>query len=121
MLIIGFGVTEVLLSTLVFTCETCGNHAAHQLTKPTRKFSLFFIPLFSVGTKYLDSCTACGRIIEVSKEQAEAAARQAMESPRRESGWSLAAACQPELGPHRSGRARRPRRAASCWFVERRG
>ena len=69
-------VTEVLLSTLVFTCETCGNHAAHQLTKPTRKFSLFFIPLFSVGTKYLDSCTACGRIIEVSKEQAEAAARQ---------------------------------------------
>ena len=97
MLIIGFGVTEVLLSTLVFTCETCGNHAAHQLTKPTRKFSLFFIPLFSVGTKYLDSCTACGRIIEAAG-QAQAAARQAMESPRRESGWSLAAACQPELG-----------------------
>jgi hypothetical protein len=42
MLIIGFGVTEVLLSTLVFTCETCGNHAAHQLTKQNRKFSLFF-------------------------------------------------------------------------------
>ena len=76
MLIIGFGVTEVLLSTLVFTCETCGNHAAHQLTKQNRKFSLFFIPLFSVGTKYLDSWTACGRIIEVSKEQAEAAARR---------------------------------------------
>ena len=76
MLIIGFRVTEVLLSTLVFTCETCDNHAAHQLTKQTRKFSLFFIPLFSVGTKYLDSCTACGRIIEVSKEQAEAAARR---------------------------------------------
>ena len=51
MLIIGFGVTEVLLSTLVFTCEACGNHAAHQLTKQSRRFSLFFIPLFSVGTK----------------------------------------------------------------------
>jgi hypothetical protein len=76
MLIIGFGVTEVLLSTLVFTCEACGNHAPHQLTKQSRKFSLFFIPLFSVSTKYLDSCTACRRIIEVSKEQAEAAARQ---------------------------------------------
>ncbi len=76
MLIIGFGVTEVLLSTLVFTCEACGNHAVHQLTKQNRKFSFFFIPLFSVGTKYLDSCTACGRIIEVSKEQAESAARQ---------------------------------------------
>jgi hypothetical protein len=76
MLIIGFGVTEVLLSTLVFTCKACGNHAPHQLTKQSRKFSLFFIPLLSVGTKYLDSCTACGRIIEVSKEQAEPAARQ---------------------------------------------
>ena len=38
-LIIGFGVSEVLLSTLVFTCETCGNYAAHQLTKQNRKFS----------------------------------------------------------------------------------
>ena len=28
--IIGFGVTEVLLSTLVFSCETCCDHAAHQ-------------------------------------------------------------------------------------------
>ena len=76
MLIIGFGVREVLLSTLVFVCETCGNQAAHQLTKRTRRFSLFFIPLFSVGTKYLDSCTACGRVIEVSREQAETAAGQ---------------------------------------------
>jgi predicted RNA-binding Zn-ribbon protein involved in translation (DUF1610 family) len=76
MLIIGFGETETLLSTLVFSCETCGNHAAHQLIMRRRKFSLFFIPLLSVGTKYLDSCTACGRIIEVSKEQAERAAPQ---------------------------------------------
>ena len=76
MLIIGFAVTEALLATLVLPCEVCGNHAAHQLTKQSRKFSLFFIPLFSIGTKYLDTCTACGRIIEVSKDQAETAARQ---------------------------------------------
>ena len=76
MLIFGFGVREILLSTLIFTCETCGNHAAHQLSKRVRRFSLFFIPLFSIGTKYFDSCTACGRVIEVSKEQAETAARQ---------------------------------------------
>jgi hypothetical protein len=81
MLIIGFGVTEALLSTLVFTCVTCGNHAAHQLTKQNRKFSLFFIPLFSVGTKYLDSCTACVRIVEVSKVQAEAAAPAGRSGP----------------------------------------
>jgi uncharacterized Zn finger protein len=76
MLIIGFGVRETLLSILVFVCETCGNRAPHQLSKQSRRFSLFFIPLFSVGTKYLDSCTACGRVVEVSREQAETAARQ---------------------------------------------
>ena len=76
MLIIGFGVTEALLATLVLPCETCGNHAAHQLTRQSRKFSLFFIPLFSIGTKYFDTCTACGRIIGVSKEHAETAAQQ---------------------------------------------
>jgi hypothetical protein len=76
MLIIGFGVREILLSTLVFTCETCRNHSAHQLVKQSRKFSLFFIPLFSVGSKYLDTCTACGRTVEISKDQAETAARQ---------------------------------------------
>jgi hypothetical protein len=76
MLIFGFGVREILLSTLIFTCETCQNHAAHQLSTRVRRFSLFFIPLFSIGTKYFDSCTACGRGIEVSKEQAETAARQ---------------------------------------------
>lgn len=76
MLIIGFSLQEVLLSTLVFACETCGNHAAHQLTKQSRRFSLFFIPLFSVGTRYYDSCTACGRVLEISREQAETAAGQ---------------------------------------------
>jgi uncharacterized Zn finger protein len=76
MLIIGFGMRETLISTLFYACETCGNHAAHQLIKQSRRFSLFFIPLFSVGTKYLDSCVACGRVLEISREQAETAARQ---------------------------------------------
>ena len=76
MLIIGLGVTETLLATLVFACETCGNHAAHQLIKQSRKLSLFFIPLFSIGTKYVDTCSACGRSIEVSNNDAETAAQQ---------------------------------------------
>lgn len=75
-LIFGIGVREFLLATLVFVCERCGNNAAHQLVKRVRKFSLFFIPLFPVGTKYLDNCTACGRVIDVPRDQAESAARQ---------------------------------------------
>ena len=77
MLIIGLGATETLLSTPVYTCETCGNHAAHPLVRRARKFSLFFMPVFPVVTTYLDSCTACGRTLEVSKEQAEMTAQQA--------------------------------------------
>jgi predicted RNA-binding Zn-ribbon protein involved in translation (DUF1610 family) len=75
-LIFGLGVTESLLATLVFVCETCGNNAAHHLIKRVRKFSLFFIPLFPVSTRYVDSCTACGRMIDVPRDQAEAAALQ---------------------------------------------
>jgi len=76
MLIFGVSVSEELLSTLVYICETCGNSAAHYLIKRTRKFTLFFIPLFPVGTTHLDSCSACGRVIGVPRDRAEAAARQ---------------------------------------------
>jgi len=75
-LIFGLSVSEAHVSTLVYRCETCGNSAAHRLVKRTRRFSFFFIPLFPVGSTYLDTCTACGRIIEVSRDRAEAAARQ---------------------------------------------
>ncbi len=73
----GIGVSELILATLFFACETCGNQGAHQLIKRTRKLSLFFIPLFPVGTKYLDLCTVCGRDLEINREQAETAASQA--------------------------------------------
>ena len=77
MLIFGLSVKEALLATLVFVCETCGNSAAHHLVRRVRRFSLFFVPLFPVGTSYVDTCTACGRTIDVSRDQAEAAAAQA--------------------------------------------
>jgi len=75
-LIFGLSVSEDLLSTLIYTCENCGNSAAHRLIKRTRKFSLFFIPLFPVGMTYVDTCTACGRVVDVARDQADAAARQ---------------------------------------------
>ena len=60
MLIIGFGVTEVLLLTLVFSCETCGNPRRRSADQADPQVLTFFIPLF----------------IEISKEQAETASRQ---------------------------------------------
>lgn len=72
-LIFGTSVSQALLATLFFVCEQCGQQAAHQLVKRVRKFSLFFIPLFPISTHYVDTCTACGRVLDVSREQAERA------------------------------------------------
>ena len=76
MLIIGLGTTVTLLSTHFYACETCGNHGAHELVRRARRFSLFFIPLLTVSRRYADTCLVCGRTLEVSREQAESAARQ---------------------------------------------
>ncbi len=81
MLIWGIRVSSMVLATFGYVCETCGTGAMHQLVKRVRKFTLFFIPLFPVGTRYLDTCTACGRVLQVPREDAEAAAAQAAGHP----------------------------------------
>lgn len=72
--IFGVGEREVSLSTVLLSCEVCGNYAGHHIVKRVRKVSLFFIPLIPIGTRYLDWCTSCGRTREISRGQAEAAA-----------------------------------------------
>ncbi|MCW2804531.1 MAG: hypothetical protein QOF52_1436 [Propionibacteriaceae bacterium] len=75
MLIIGLTSRDRLLLTLVFGCERCGRQAAHQLVKRVRRFTVFFIPLIPISTRYLDTCTACGRVVDVPREEAERALR----------------------------------------------
>ena len=77
MLIFGLSAKQVLLATLFYVCEVCGNQAAHQLVRRTNRFTLFFIPLFPVGSRYIDTCAYCGRSIEVPRDRAEMAAAQA--------------------------------------------
>jgi hypothetical protein len=61
MLINGFGVTEVVLSTLVHTCEARDHQAL--ISGPSRAAnSHSFHSAVSVGTKYLGSCTVCGPV-----------------------------------------------------------
>jgi hypothetical protein len=72
-LIFGLSSKQVLLATLYYVCETCGNQAAHQLVKHMRRFTLFFIPIFPVGTRYDDTCTFCARVMDVPRDRAEAA------------------------------------------------
>lgn len=74
MLILGLSSRDFLMTTLMFLCERCHNQGAHQLVRRVRRFSLFFIPLFTVSTRYLDVCTVCGRTLDVPRDMAERAA-----------------------------------------------
>ena len=51
-LILGFRVYSQLLATVAYVCENCGQHAGHSVTKRVRRFTLFFLPLFPVSTRY---------------------------------------------------------------------
>ncbi|GAA2274322.1 hypothetical protein GCM10010145_52160 [Streptomyces ruber] len=58
------------LAVLTLLCGNCGNPAAHTLRKRVTKFTLFFVPLFPVSTKYLTQCTFCGTERKVTEEEA---------------------------------------------------
>jgi zinc-ribbon family len=74
--ILGVRVYSELLATVAYVCENCHEHAAHHLTRRIRKLTLFFLPLFPVSRTYLDTCTYCGRVVRVSKQHVQSAARQ---------------------------------------------
>ncbi|WP_217177385.1 zinc-ribbon domain-containing protein [Streptomyces sp. AC495_CC817] len=59
------------LAILTLVCGQCGNPAAHTLRKRVTKFTLFFVPLVPISTKYQTQCTFCGTEQKVSAEQAE--------------------------------------------------
>jgi hypothetical protein len=59
------------LAMLTLVCGQCGNPSAHALRKRVTKFTLFFVPLFPISTKYMTQCTFCGAEQRTSKEQAE--------------------------------------------------
>jgi hypothetical protein len=56
---------------ITLLCGRCGNPAAHTLRKRVMKFTLFFIPLFPISSKYSTQCTFCGAQTSMQKDQAE--------------------------------------------------
>lgn len=65
------------LAILTLVCGRCGNPAAHTLRKRVMKFTLFFVPLFPISTKYQMQCTFCGTEQKITKEQADQLLAQA--------------------------------------------
>ena len=69
------------LAILTLVCGQCGNPAAHTLRKRVTKFTLFFVPLFPISTKYLTQCTFCGAEQNVTNEQADHLQTQSTNGP----------------------------------------
>jgi len=70
MFIWGWRTASTMLATVMFMCQRNGQPAAHHVYKRVTKFTLFFIPLFPINTKYVVECTLCGESRQVSKEDA---------------------------------------------------
>ncbi|SCE70263.1 zinc-ribbon domain-containing protein [Micromonospora mirobrigensis] len=51
-------------------CPNCGNNAAQVITRRATKFTLFFIPLIPIRTRYAQQCTFCGAEYDLSKSEA---------------------------------------------------
>ncbi|ALV34571.1 zinc-ribbon domain-containing protein [Streptomyces sp. CdTB01] len=65
------------LAILTLICGQCGNPSAHTLRKRVTKFTLFFVPLFPISTRYATQCSFCGAEQKVTREQAEQLQAQA--------------------------------------------
>ena len=58
------------LAVLSHTCPNCGTAGAHPLRRTYSRFTLFFVPLFVVRSRYEMQCTYCGYVSRVGKQRA---------------------------------------------------
>ncbi|MBB5111790.1 zinc-ribbon domain-containing protein [Micromonospora echinospora] len=64
--------TKVVRSGVVTeVCRNCGNQAAQVITRRVTKFSLFFVPLIPLRTRYSQQCTFCGAEYDISRAEAQ--------------------------------------------------
>lgn len=61
MIIWGYKTYVKFVALFVTTCAACGHRGPHEVYHHNRRFSLFFIPLFSIFTKYVRVCRTCAR------------------------------------------------------------
>lgn len=59
------------LATIFAMCVACQTPAAQVLLSVRTYFSLFFVPVIPLGTKYRTTCTMCGATTIVSAEYAD--------------------------------------------------
>lgn len=60
-----------VLATVMAVCTVCGNPAAQRVEKRVTKFTVFFLPLFTISTRYAVQCAMCGAISRLDQAEAE--------------------------------------------------
>jgi zinc-ribbon family len=70
-ILFGFRRKAARLATIFVMCGACRTPAAHALTRTRRYFTLFFVPVIPLGSKYFTTCTMCGHGTQITKEGAD--------------------------------------------------
>ncbi|WP_166404702.1 zinc-ribbon domain-containing protein [Labedella endophytica] len=70
-LLFGTRLHTVLVAVVSFVCPFCSKDVPQRVLKLVNRFTLFFVPLFPVSTRFVNECTNCGGITDVSRDQAD--------------------------------------------------
>lgn len=81
LLLFGNKISETLLVMVTFVCNFCGQAASQEVYERVNRFSLFFIPLFRLSTKYFVTCTNCGGTTGLTREQVDNSMQWARTNP----------------------------------------
>ena len=71
LLIFGSRLYQTVINVVIFVCGYCDVRAPQNVIKNANRFTLFFIPLFSFSTSYVNRCSNCGGETELTAQQAQ--------------------------------------------------
>jgi hypothetical protein len=71
-LLFGFKTAFRILGSRPGTCQYCHRYAQHRVEERATKFTVFFIPLFTIRRSYSLRCGNCGQATALSREQKSA-------------------------------------------------
>lgn len=70
-LLFGTRLRTTVIALVSFVCPFCSKDVPQRVLKAVNRFTVFFVPLFPVSTRYLNECSNCGGVTDVSREQAD--------------------------------------------------
>jgi hypothetical protein len=70
-LLFGTRGSQDIINVVTFVCGFCGQNVPQNVVKTANRFTIFFVPLFSLSTDYHNECTNCGGQTILTAEQVE--------------------------------------------------